>query len=82
MSTSDTFNVSEAPPLSPSAEKTTALWSQFCTGGEFNATCDEYFLHNNFTQIQGIPGLASGRMAGKHICKFVFLLSQLRSDVM
>ncbi|KAA0723972.1 Solute carrier family 12 member 6 [Triplophysa tibetana] len=63
MSTSDTFNISEAPPLSPSAEKTTELWSQFCMGGEFNATCDEYFLHNNFTQIQGIPGLASGRMA-------------------
>ncbi|XP_057188690.1 solute carrier family 12 member 6-like [Triplophysa rosa] len=63
MSSSDTFNISEAPPITPSVEKTTELWSQFCTGWEFNATCDEYFVHNNFTQIQGIPGLASGRMA-------------------
>ncbi|KAM7159586.1 solute carrier family 12 member 6 isoform 3-T3 [Molossus nigricans] len=37
------------------------LWSFFCNSSQFfNATCDEYFVHNNVTSIQGIPGLASG----------------------
>uniref|UniRef100_A0A8C3AB37 Solute carrier family 12 member 6 n=1 Tax=Cyclopterus lumpus TaxID=8103 RepID=A0A8C3AB37_CYCLU len=40
--------------------KTTYLWKQFCQGPEVNASCDEYFLSNNFSQIEGIPGLASG----------------------
>uniref|UniRef100_A0A8C3AAU5 Solute carrier family 12 member 6 n=1 Tax=Cyclopterus lumpus TaxID=8103 RepID=A0A8C3AAU5_CYCLU len=39
---------------------TTYLWKQFCQGPEVNASCDEYFLSNNFSQIEGIPGLASG----------------------
>ncbi|KAM9424654.1 solute carrier family 12 member 6 isoform 1-T2 [Pholidichthys leucotaenia] len=41
-------------------EKTTSLWRLFCDGRELNATCDEYFNSNNFTEINGIPGLASG----------------------
>ncbi|KAI4786200.1 hypothetical protein KUCAC02_037282 [Chaenocephalus aceratus] len=52
-----TFDPSLAPPL---MEKTTHLWKQFCQGTEINSTCDEYFLSNNFSQIEGIPGLASG----------------------
>ncbi|XP_066133332.1 solute carrier family 12 member 6 isoform X2 [Saccopteryx bilineata] len=37
------------------------LWGLFCNSSHFfNATCDEYFVHNNVTLIQGIPGLASG----------------------
>uniref|UniRef100_A0A8C9WXX4 Solute carrier family 12 member 6 n=1 Tax=Sander lucioperca TaxID=283035 RepID=A0A8C9WXX4_SANLU len=40
--------------------KTTYLWKQFCQGPEINATCDQYFLSNNFSEIEGIPGLASG----------------------
>ncbi|XP_023608654.1 solute carrier family 12 member 6 isoform X2 [Myotis lucifugus] len=37
------------------------LWGFFCNSSQFfNATCDEYFIHNNVTSIQGIPGLASG----------------------
>ncbi|XP_054456877.1 solute carrier family 12 member 6-like isoform X3 [Anoplopoma fimbria] len=52
-----TFDPSLAPPL---LEKTTYLWKQFCQGPEVNATCDEYFLSNNFSQIEAIPGLASG----------------------
>ncbi|XP_019482758.1 PREDICTED: solute carrier family 12 member 6, partial [Hipposideros armiger] len=37
------------------------LWGFFCNSSQFfNATCDEYFVHNNVTSIQGIPGLASG----------------------
>uniref|UniRef100_A0A673BMV3 Solute carrier family 12 member 6-like n=1 Tax=Sphaeramia orbicularis TaxID=375764 RepID=A0A673BMV3_9TELE len=43
-----------------SVEKTTDLWRQFCQGTDLNASCDDYFLHNNFTKIDGIPGLASG----------------------
>ncbi|XP_036378682.1 solute carrier family 12 member 7 isoform X3 [Megalops cyprinoides] len=39
---------------------TTKLWRLFCDGPELNATCNEYFVHNNVTEIQGIPGLMSG----------------------
>ncbi|KAK9524958.1 hypothetical protein VZT92_017314 [Zoarces viviparus] len=52
-----TFDPSLEPPL---PEKTTYLWKQFCQGPEINSSCDEYFLSNNFSQIEGIPGLASG----------------------
>uniref|UniRef100_A0A4W6C8F7 Solute carrier family 12 member 6 n=1 Tax=Lates calcarifer TaxID=8187 RepID=A0A4W6C8F7_LATCA len=41
-------------------EKATSLWKQFCDGLELNASCDEFFKANNFSQIEGIPGLASG----------------------
>uniref|UniRef100_A0A3Q1BEA2 Solute carrier family 12 member 6 n=1 Tax=Amphiprion ocellaris TaxID=80972 RepID=A0A3Q1BEA2_AMPOC len=44
-------------------EKTTFLWKHFCQGPELNASCDEYFKANNFTEITGIPGLASGIIA-------------------
>uniref|UniRef100_A0A3B4BEW9 Uncharacterized protein n=1 Tax=Periophthalmus magnuspinnatus TaxID=409849 RepID=A0A3B4BEW9_9GOBI len=37
------------------------LWENFCTPGNLsNSQCDDYFLQNNLTQIQGIPGLSSG----------------------
>ncbi|OBS75973.1 hypothetical protein A6R68_17573, partial [Neotoma lepida] len=39
---------------------TTALWRLFCNGSSLSATCDEYFVQNNVTEIQGIPGVASG----------------------
>ncbi|XP_008593293.1 PREDICTED: solute carrier family 12 member 7 isoform X2 [Galeopterus variegatus] len=39
---------------------TTALWGLFCNGSRPSATCDEYFAQNNVTEIQGIPGVASG----------------------
>ncbi|XP_045719872.1 solute carrier family 12 member 7 isoform X1 [Mirounga angustirostris] len=38
----------------------TALWGIFCNSSMPNATCDEYFAQNNVTEIQGIPGVASG----------------------
>uniref|UniRef100_A0A3B3Z889 Solute carrier family 12 member 6 n=1 Tax=Periophthalmus magnuspinnatus TaxID=409849 RepID=A0A3B3Z889_9GOBI len=38
---------------------TTDLWRHFCHS-ELNDSCDEYFNNNNFTEIDGIPGLASG----------------------
>lgn len=52
-----TFDPSPAPVLE---EKTTYLWKQFCQGPELNASCDKYFTSNNFSEIEGIPGLASG----------------------
>ncbi|XP_033465195.1 solute carrier family 12 member 6 [Epinephelus lanceolatus] len=52
-----TFDPSPAPDL---VEKTTYLWKHFCQGPELNATCDDYFNSNNFTEIEGIPGMASG----------------------
>nr|XP_023398247.1 solute carrier family 12 member 7 [Loxodonta africana] len=39
---------------------TTALWGLFCNGSMPSASCDEYFIQNNLTIIQGIPGVASG----------------------
>uniref|UniRef100_A0A8D0H9S7 Solute carrier family 12 member 6 n=1 Tax=Sphenodon punctatus TaxID=8508 RepID=A0A8D0H9S7_SPHPU len=42
----------------------TRLWEHFCNSSKLlNASCDEYFTHNNATTIQGIPGLASGIIA-------------------
>uniref|UniRef100_A0A670J718 Solute carrier family 12 member 6 n=1 Tax=Podarcis muralis TaxID=64176 RepID=A0A670J718_PODMU len=39
----------------------TVLWEFFCNATKHhNASCDDYFQHNNVTVIQGIPGLASG----------------------
>ncbi|KYO39916.1 hypothetical protein Y1Q_0018064 [Alligator mississippiensis] len=36
------------------------LWELFCTSRFLNATCDDYFTHNNVTEVEGIPGAASG----------------------
>ncbi|XP_042615297.1 solute carrier family 12 member 6-like isoform X1 [Cyprinus carpio] len=62
---SESFNGTDAPPVTAAAaqERTTDLWRHFCNSSELSAVCDEYFLHNNVTQIQGIPGLASGVIA-------------------
>lgn len=64
---SESFNGTDAPPVTAAAaqERTTDLWRHFCNSSELSAVCDEYFLHNNVTQIQGIPGLASGVIAGE-----------------
>uniref|UniRef100_A0A671XDJ6 Solute carrier family 12 member 6 n=1 Tax=Sparus aurata TaxID=8175 RepID=A0A671XDJ6_SPAAU len=40
--------------------ETTSIWKLFCDGPELNASCDKYFNSNNFSEIAGIPGLASG----------------------
>uniref|UniRef100_A0A8C2KIC8 Solute carrier family 12 member 5b n=1 Tax=Cyprinus carpio TaxID=7962 RepID=A0A8C2KIC8_CYPCA len=47
------------------ATVTTKLWRAFCDSEFLNATCDEYFTSNNVSQIQGIPGITSGILAGK-----------------
>ncbi|KAG7482068.1 solute carrier family 12 member 4 [Solea senegalensis] len=39
------------------------LWHRFCLPGNMSsAQCDEFFLQNNVTEIQAIPGLGSGIM--------------------
>ncbi|XP_048018936.1 solute carrier family 12 member 7 isoform X3 [Megalobrama amblycephala] len=39
----------------------TELWKHFCKGDfNVNASCDEYFTHNNLTEIEAVPGLLSG----------------------
>uniref|UniRef100_A0AAX7VRN5 Solute carrier family 12 member 5a n=1 Tax=Astatotilapia calliptera TaxID=8154 RepID=A0AAX7VRN5_ASTCA len=43
---------------------TTQLWQMFCDSPFLNATCDKYFVANNVTEIQGIPGVTSGILAG------------------
>uniref|UniRef100_A0A452RK40 Solute carrier family 12 member 7 n=1 Tax=Ursus americanus TaxID=9643 RepID=A0A452RK40_URSAM len=43
----------------------TALWGLFCNSSMPSATCDEYFAQNNVTEIQGIPGVASGVLLGE-----------------
>lgn len=45
---------------------TTKLWRLFCDSEFLNATCDEYFTNNNVSQVQGIPGVTSGILAGKN----------------
>lgn len=44
---------------------TTQLWRMFCDSPFLNATCDKYFMDNNVTEIQGIPGVTSGILAGR-----------------
>lgn len=44
---------------------TTALWGLFCNNSMPSAICDEYFAQNNLTEIQGIPGVASGVFLGE-----------------
>ncbi|KPP77210.1 solute carrier family 12 member 7-like [Scleropages formosus] len=39
---------------------TTKLWGLFCNSSDLSAACNEYFVLNNVTEIQGIPGLLSG----------------------
>ncbi|XP_030632353.1 solute carrier family 12 member 5 isoform X2 [Chanos chanos] len=39
---------------------TTKLWRLFCDSEFLNATCDDYFINNNISEIQGIPGVTSG----------------------
>ncbi|XP_067117383.1 solute carrier family 12 member 6-like [Osmerus mordax] len=59
-------NVTATPNLDPGgglapSEQTTYLWLQLCGDDpKLNASCDDYFTHSNVTQIEGIPGLASG----------------------
>uniref|UniRef100_A0A7N9ALZ7 Solute carrier family 12 member 6 n=1 Tax=Mastacembelus armatus TaxID=205130 RepID=A0A7N9ALZ7_9TELE len=50
-------------------DPTTYLWQQFCHSPELNASCDEYFIWNNFSEIEGIPGLASENLWSSYLSK-------------
>lgn len=63
-SENSTMSPSTDHTLSPLLLKTTRIWDHFCDGPELNASCDKYFNSNNFTEIKGIPGLASGIITG------------------
>lgn len=41
------------------------LWGLFCNGSADATACDDYFAQNNLTEIQGIPGVASGVLLGE-----------------
>lgn len=52
----------------------TELWSLFCVGKYPNVTCDEYFILNNLTELQAIPGLLSGVIKGEKLSSSLFHL--------
>ena len=58
-----------ASPLTTRApvERFSLLWQRFCnSSSEANASCD-YFLQNNVSLLEGIPGLASGVIKGEDV---------------
>ncbi|MEQ2202692.1 hypothetical protein XENOCAPTIV_012588 [Xenoophorus captivus] len=59
---------------------TTKLWRSFCDSDSLNATCDEYFINNNITEIQGIPGVTSGVLAGLFCDASVTLFDDYSTD--
>ncbi|XP_066511202.1 solute carrier family 12 member 4-like [Hoplias malabaricus] len=57
----DLFDVCGKMEVNGNETVPTKLWRNFCTSENVSsAHCDEYFAQNNVTEIQGIPGLASG----------------------
>lgn len=59
------FNVCAKVHNTGNGTVTTTLWVLFCNSSLPGATCDEYFAQNNVTEIQGIPGVASGVLLGE-----------------
>ncbi|XP_071382768.1 solute carrier family 12 member 4 [Centroberyx affinis] len=58
----DLFDVCAKTVMEGNDTVPSQLWKNFCTPGNLSsAHCDDdYFSQNNVTEIQGIPGLASG----------------------
>ncbi|XP_067905580.1 solute carrier family 12 member 4 isoform X1 [Heterodontus francisci] len=54
------FDVCAKTAVENNLTVTTKLWDLFCSTKNLTGTCDEYFVQNNVTEIQGIPGVASG----------------------
>ncbi|XP_041047290.1 solute carrier family 12 member 4 isoform X2 [Carcharodon carcharias] len=54
------FDVCAKTTVENNLTVTTKLWDLFCSSKNQTETCDEYFVQNNVTEIQGIPGVASG----------------------
>uniref|UniRef100_A0A673BUH8 Solute carrier family 12 member 4 n=1 Tax=Sphaeramia orbicularis TaxID=375764 RepID=A0A673BUH8_9TELE len=57
----DRFDVCAKTVIKGNITVPSELWESFCSPGNMSsAQCDEYFIQNNVTEIQGIPGLSSG----------------------
>uniref|UniRef100_A0A6Q2YAJ4 Solute carrier family 12 member 4 n=1 Tax=Esox lucius TaxID=8010 RepID=A0A6Q2YAJ4_ESOLU len=57
----DQFDVCSKVVLDGNVTVPSQLWKNFCSSGNISSPqCDDYFNQNNVTEIQGIPGLASG----------------------
>ncbi|KAM4720919.1 solute carrier family 12 member 4 isoform 1-T1 [Rhinophrynus dorsalis] len=57
----DHFDICAKTKVVENVTVTTTLWDLFCTSSNFSTNlCDDYFIHNNVTEIAGIPGAASG----------------------
>ncbi|XP_072527911.1 solute carrier family 12 member 4 isoform X2 [Salminus brasiliensis] len=57
----DLFDVCGKTEIKGNETVPSKLWKNFCTSeNASSAHCDEYFAQNNVTEIQGIPGMASG----------------------
>uniref|UniRef100_H3CLG6 Solute carrier family 12 member 7a n=1 Tax=Tetraodon nigroviridis TaxID=99883 RepID=H3CLG6_TETNG len=54
----DNFETCAKTQVVKNVSVTTDLWDVFCPG--LNATCDNYFLLNEVSELQAIPGLLSG----------------------
>lgn len=62
----DGFDVCAKTEVKGNITEPSQLWNRFCVGGNLSsAQCDDYFIQNNVTEIQGIPGLGSGIIRGK-----------------
>lgn len=57
------FDVCAKTTVENNTVVTTKLWDIFCTKNVTDS-CDEYFVRNNVTEVQGIPGVASGIIKG------------------
>ncbi|KAK1161867.1 solute carrier family 12 member 4-like isoform X1 [Acipenser oxyrinchus oxyrinchus] len=57
----DLFDVCAKTVVENNVTVASKLWENFCSTANMTMEmCDEYFTHNNVTEIQGIPGLARG----------------------
>lgn len=64
----DRFDVCSKTVVMGNTTVPSQLWDKFCIPGNMSSThCDDYFIQNNLTEIQGIPGLGSGIIRGKLI---------------
>lgn len=62
----DRFDVCAKTVIKGNITVPSQLWDMFCLPGNMSsAQCDDYFIQNNVTEIQGIPGLSSGIIRGK-----------------
>lgn len=61
----DGFDVCAKTVLVGNMTVPSQLWHRFCVPGNMSSPqCDDYFLHNNLTEVPGIPGLGSGVIRG------------------